>query len=345
MTDNHVHVTQDGKEFVTCNRGDGLGVGMIRHMGIRQIILSTEENDVVQRRAEKLGIEAIHGSADKSDSLRCYCSEHQFDLDTVLYVGNDMNDFDVMKLVGFAVCPADACSEIKKISLWRTKAMGGDGVIRELADHLRAGAEKQASIIRHKSNAGLSQIGSQLEQGIRIREDILKNTSMLGWLADLADSVYRALKSGGKIIFAGNGGSFADAQHLAAEFVGRFMVERGPLASLCLGANSSLITAVGDDYGFDDIFSRELQCIASDKDILILLSTSGNSENLLASLRVAEELGVSVFGFTGRGGGELARRVPCFIVPSDHTARIQEVHITIGHILCDMVDRGMLETE
>jgi len=99
---------------------------------------------------------------------------------------------------------------------------------------------------------------------------------------------------------------------------------------------------VGNDYGFNNIFSRELECLASEEDILVLLSTSGNSANLLAAVQVAKRLGVAVFGLTGKGGGELARQVSCFVVPSDHTARIQEIHITLGHMLCDMIDRKLL---
>lgn len=344
MTDNRVHVTQDGKEFVTCNRGDGLGVGMIKSIGIQQVILSTEVNNVVQRRAEKLGLEAIHGSADKSESLRLYCAKHKIDLDTVLYVGNDVNDFEVMGQVAFPVCPADAHPEIKKISQWQTQVNGGYGVIRELADKLLVETEVRTETIHHQNDVDTERVRSQLEQSIHIRQDILKNKSMLNLLVNLADTIHLTLGKGGKIIFAGNGGSFADAQHLAAEFVGRFMVEREPLASICLGTNSSLTTAVGNDYSFGQIFSRELKGIASEKDVLILISTSGNSENLLESVSVAEDMGIFTFGFVGKDGGGLAQRIPCFIVPSEHTARIQELHITIGHILCDMVDQKILSS-
>jgi 3-deoxy-D-manno-octulosonate 8-phosphate phosphatase (KDO 8-P phosphatase) len=136
MTDNRVFVTQDGKESVACNRGDGLGIDMIKGMSIPQIILSTETSNVVLQRAEKLGIFAIHGTGNKKNSLSSYCLKKDIFLKKVLYVGNDLNDMDVMRRVGFPICPADAHEKIRELSIHITKAKGGGGVVRELADWL-----------------------------------------------------------------------------------------------------------------------------------------------------------------------------------------------------------------
>jgi 3-deoxy-D-manno-octulosonate 8-phosphate phosphatase (KDO 8-P phosphatase) len=136
MTDNRVFVTQDGKESVACNRGDGLGINMIKGMSIPQIILSTETSNVVLQRAEKLGIFAIHGTGNKKNSLSSYCLKKDIFLKKVLYVGNDLNDMDVMRRVGFPICPADAHEKIRELSIHITKAKGGGGVVRELADWL-----------------------------------------------------------------------------------------------------------------------------------------------------------------------------------------------------------------
>jgi len=136
MTDNRVTVDQDGKESVVCNRGDGLGINIIKAMEIPQIILSTETNIVVNKRAQKLGIPALQGSQNKKESLSAYCRENGFDFSSTLYVGNDLNDLEVMEQVGTAVCPADAHEKILGISHYITKAAGGQGVIRELAEWL-----------------------------------------------------------------------------------------------------------------------------------------------------------------------------------------------------------------
>lgn len=136
MTDNRVHVFQDGSECVAANRADGLGVGLIRKVGIPQLILSTETNPVVKARASKLNLEVVDSCDDKEQFLTSYCQKNGYDLDRVLYVGNDINDLKIMKLVGHPVAPADAHSDVKKIAKFITKAVGGAGVVRELADVL-----------------------------------------------------------------------------------------------------------------------------------------------------------------------------------------------------------------
>lgn len=138
MTDNRVLVLQDGTEAVFANRADGLGVNLIRGMGIPQLILSTETNPVVQVRATKLGIEAINGCADKCDALTQYCTRHGMDMSRVVYIGNDTNDLEVMEAVGYPVSPADAHESVKAIACIVTRARGGEGVVKEFAEMLEA---------------------------------------------------------------------------------------------------------------------------------------------------------------------------------------------------------------
>ena len=139
MTNNLVYLSEDGKESVACNRSDGLAVGMLRGAGFEQIIISTECNPVVLLRANKLGLKAIQGCKDKKDTLYKYCKEGGYSLDKVIYVGNDLNDKEVMSMVGYPICPQDAYSEIKNIACYITKAEGGCGVVRELAGLIVAG--------------------------------------------------------------------------------------------------------------------------------------------------------------------------------------------------------------
>lgn len=138
MTDNRVYVMQDGREAVVCNRADGLGVDMLRAAGVPQFIISTEENEVVRARADKLGLEVIHGCADKRQALEAVCASRSYALARVLYVGNDVNDLEAMRIVGYPVSPADAHATIRAMACLVTQASGGAGVIRELADILLA---------------------------------------------------------------------------------------------------------------------------------------------------------------------------------------------------------------
>lgn len=178
----------------------------------------------------------------------------------------------------------------------------------------------------------------QIRASIAVKESMLADKKLLGQVHLLAQACLASLRSGGKIIFAGNGGSFADAQHLSAEFTSRFLFDRAPLASVALVTNSSAITAIGNDYGYEQIFARELQAIAKPDDVFIPISTSGNSANILAAVSVAKELCVTTVALAGAGQGQISQMSDCICIPSTETARIQECHILIGHIVCGLVE-------
>ncbi|MBI4735610.1 MAG: D-sedoheptulose 7-phosphate isomerase [candidate division NC10 bacterium] len=155
----------------------------------------------------------------------------------------------------------------------------------------------------------------------------------------VARRMAETLRKGGKILFFGNGGSAADAQHLAAEFVNRFLRDRGALAAVSLTTDTSALTSIGNDLGFDQVFSRQVEALGRPGDLVVAISTSGNSPNVLRGVEAARRLGCGTVGLTGGSGGLLAKTVDeAFIVPSAETPRIQETHITLGHALCALVD-------
>jgi len=156
----------------------------------------------------------------------------------------------------------------------------------------------------------------------------------------VSELLARALLEGNKVFFFGNGGSAADAQHIAAEFVGRFALERPALPALALSVNTSCVTAIGNDYGFDQVFSRQLEALARPGDIAVGISTSGKSPNVAMALAVAKTMKLRTVALTGRTGGTLRGNVEyCICIPSDETPRIQECHILIGHIISELVER------
>lgn len=158
-------------------------------------------------------------------------------------------------------------------------------------------------------------------------------------IAAVAKVCSTAIKAGNRIYLMGNGGSAADSQHIAAEFVGRFQIERQPLPALAFTTDTSLLTAVGNDYGFDEIFARQVRAFVEPGDVVIGSSTSGNSANILKAMACSTERGGVTVAFTGQGGGKLAACCDyCLAVPSPITARVQEAHILIGHIICQYVD-------
>lgn len=157
-----------------------------------------------------------------------------------------------------------------------------------------------------------------------------------------AEMMTAALHDGGKILFCGNGGSAADAQHIAAELVGRYKRERASLPGIALTVDTSALTAIANDYGYDAVFERQLRGLARSGDVLVGISTSGNSPNVVRALEAAREMGVRSIGFTGEGGGRMATLCDlCLRVPSKDTPRIQEMHIAIGHMLCELVETAL----
>jgi len=171
------------------------------------------------------------------------------------------------------------------------------------------------------------------------RELFQRLDSLDALVGEVALRITESLRQGGKVMFCGNGGSAADSQHLAAEFTGRFIKDRRPLAGLALSTDSSALTCIGNDYGFDDVFSRQVAGLGRAGDCIVGISTSGNSSNVIRAFDVAREAGIVTIGLLGRDGGKLAALSDyAIIVPSDVTARIQEAHILIGHTLCGAVE-------
>lgn len=182
-------------------------------------------------------------------------------------------------------------------------------------------------------------IGEELRTVASHMEELAKQASVIARIAELC---VHALQSGGKVMFCGNGGSAADSQHLAAEFVGRYKMERRALHAVALTVDTSVLTAVGNDYGYDEVFRRQVEGIGRAGDVLIGLSTSGNSTNVLRAFEQAGEMGISTVALTGAGGGLMQKVADvCLAVPSSVTNHIQEMHITAGHLVCELVEKSV----
>ncbi len=185
-------------------------------------------------------------------------------------------------------------------------------------------------------------ISESIEQSIAAKQDILTNGDFLARIEKAADMITASLRGGGKIHFCGNGGSAADAQHLAAELSGRFYYDRPPLNAEALHCNSSYLTAVGNDYGYEHIFARLIRGTGHKGDVLVGISTSGNSKNILYAYDACRELGISIISMTGATGGKMKNASDLLLnVPSTDTPRIQESHIMIGHIICELVESAI----
>jgi len=192
-------------------------------------------------------------------------------------------------------------------------------------------------------NAKISlKVKTILQESIAVKEK-LKEKCYTDLISKIVDLAVECLKNKGKIMLCGNGGSAADTQHLAAEFVNRFKKERVPLPALALTTDTSIITSIANDYSYSEIFTKQILALGKKEDILIAISTSGNAENVLAAVETAKQIGIKTIALTGKDGGGLKEVADiCLIVPSNDTARIQEAHITIGHIICETVEEEVV---
>jgi len=185
-------------------------------------------------------------------------------------------------------------------------------------------------------------IADRIAESIAVKQALLESDRFLSLVGEVAHVIAKSLRNNGKVFFFGNGGSAADAQHLAAELVGRYLRERPGLPVLALTANGSCVTAIANDYGYDLVFARQLEAIGARGDIAIGISTSGNSRNVVRAIESAREKGMITVAMTGSEGGQLKPLVDyCLCITSDQTARIQESHILIGHILCEIVEEEL----
>lgn len=185
-------------------------------------------------------------------------------------------------------------------------------------------------------------VGDRIQRSLDVKKELLLDASLRSLIVKVALRIVDALRAGRKVFFFGNGGSAADAQHLAAEFAGRYTKERPALSAVALGANLSSATSIGNDYGFDALFARELEALGKRGDVAVGISTSGNSRNVIRALEIANLRSIYTVALTGASGGALRNIADCALcVPAEETPRIQECHILVGHIICELVEEMM----
>jgi D-sedoheptulose 7-phosphate isomerase len=189
-------------------------------------------------------------------------------------------------------------------------------------------------------------VRARIQRDIEIKHILLASDSYHDLVTHVAMQIVKSLRAGGKVMFFGNGGSAADAEHLAGEFTGRYLKERRPLPALALHANASSLTAIGNDYGFDFVFARQLEALGKEGDVAVGISSSGNSPNVLRALEAAKSKSIYTVALAGLTGGAMKKVADCTIcIPSEETPRIQECHILTGHLICEIVEETMFEPQ
>jgi D-sedoheptulose 7-phosphate isomerase len=183
------------------------------------------------------------------------------------------------------------------------------------------------------------------EESIRVKQAFLRDN--LKTLTQAIDALVSAFQRGNKLLLFGNGGSAADAQHIAAEFVNRFMIERPPLPAIALTTDSSVLTSIANDYSYNEVFAKQVQALGKEGDVAMALSTSGNSSNVIAAIDACKKLNITTIGLTGGKGGQMLGKVDLLLNVSEgrNSARIQETHILVGHVICDLVDQRLFPSQ
>lgn len=336
LTDGKIYYSENGVEQKTLSFKDLDAVTELRARDIKLGIITGEKNFFTQYVNEKIHPDYFEESCKEKKLVLMEIAQKMGVLSSeICYIGDGRYDKEAIAYSGLGVCPADAIAEVKTVADVVLTIGGGQGCIAELLDVIRnyEAGEWMTKRTLNTTIQGHISIARLMKNSVELKKEIEKAIEVIKGV----------FSQKGQLLLCGNGGSAADAQHIATEFVSRFYRERAALNAEALTVNTSSITAIGNDYSFQHIFARQVEAKGKVGDILIVLSTSGNSQNVILAVRKAKEMGMTTIAFTGADSTcSLVQEVDIILsVPSDITPRIQEMHILIGHIICECVEEEL----
>ncbi len=289
------------------------------------------------------------GKKDKLAVLKAFCREYGLDREKICYVGDGKYDLEAIRYAGIGACPHDGLGEVKQEADIILNTSGGQGCIAELYTWFWRKVyrkEKSSDQKACQNAARIHGIETIVHAHVGMAERILADSELLHTTEAVCREIMNTYRHGGRLFLCGNGGSAADAQHLAAEMVGRFYLERKGWPAEALTTDSSVITALANDYDYNMVFARQVEAKGMAGDVLVGITTSGKSENILKAFDEAEKKGMTTVLMTGgKGGLPLIRADYILRIPSEDTPRIQEGHMLIGHIMCELIEAGLTEGE
>lgn len=340
ITDGSVIIDSRGIEQKQINLKDIDAIFELHRRGYKLIAITGEDTEIVNYFEKRFPWEHFYrGNKAKKETVQQIESEMGIGKDNICYVGDGKYDVELLEYAGLGICPANAIDKAKDAADIILQNEGGKGCIWELISIL----EKYG-----KDGCAYAHFYKRLEEHSNILKKIASDQELIATVMKIGDRIIDILKNKGTIYLCGNGGSAADAQHIAAEFVGRFYQERKGLSAEALTVNTSILTGISNDYSFERVFVRQLEAKAHAGDMLIGISTSGTSKNILEALHFAKENGIISVLMTGEGfETSMFSNVADYIVkvPSLITPRIQEAHIFIGHVIAEYVEYEMFKEE
>jgi D-sedoheptulose 7-phosphate isomerase len=314
-------------------------VAQARRSGLMIALVTGEDTPAVTGIAERFGVEqVVRGAKDKLSALSRLSAELSISLDRFCYIGDSDRDAPALSKVGLGLAPANATSTAKAAAHVVLSRSGGAGAV----------AEGVCLLSKLNQNGEASPL-MELEMKRIISDSIAAHQAMLEQsipvLVQVAHTFIRAIRAGRKVLFFGNGGSAAEAQHVAGELIGRFAQERNPWPAIALTTDTSVLTAIGNDWEYAEIFARQVRGLAKPGDVVVGISTSGRSPNVLRGLEAGRQSGATTVGFTGANADHMSEHSDiCFAAPATATSRIQELSLLAWHSVCELVERELVKT-
>lgn len=334
LTDGTVSLKGDDKRI---SFHDLDAVTQARKRGLRLALVTGEANEMVEQIAQRFRIaEVTPGAKDKVSALQALSAKWGVPLAAMCYVGDSDRDAPAMALVGLGVAPANGTALAKEMADVVVSRPGGSGVVSQVLPLIW-----QHNELAEHSDAMQAEMQCIAQDSLTAHQRLIDES--LPTLVQVAQVMIQAIRTGRKILFFGNGGSAADAQHVAGEIVGRFLKESEAWPAIALTTDTSILTAVGNDWDFADVFARQVRGLARPGDVVVGISTSGNSPNVLRGLADGRKIGATTIGFTGEKECQMPNYCDiCYQAPATVTPRIQELHILAWHAICEIVENAIL---
>lgn len=343
MTDGKRYVSGGGIEFKSISMKDLDAVKLFKDAGYKVGCISGEDTEFSRKFVQMVELDYVKlGCKAKLDAILEIETIYHIAPKDICYIGDGKYDIPVFEVAGLSLCPADAIKEVRRVASIILKRNGGEGCVAESYTLLNEifvlyGESKDFDLI----------LQQRMKDHMAILAELSESECYIAKIRTAAQMIIACYKQKRKLLLCGNGGSAADAQHLAAEMVGRFYMERQPLNAEALTANTSILTSLANDYDYNMIFARQLEAKAVSGDVLIGITTSGTSGNILQAFRKAKEMDVGTILMTGKIAEDapILQYTDCLIdIPSQNTSRIQEMHIMVGHMICEIVEKIMAES-
>jgi len=344
LTDGTVRYSARGDEEKSLFMRDVDAVFEARRCGLLVGLVTGEETQWVEFIARRLAIEVmVQGAKDKLAAVQQLARAEGIGLDAVCYVGDSDRDAPALAAVGLGLAPHDASAKAKRAAAMVLSSPGGRGAVAETVRLVLRSRDHCETAVTHADGepetdqGALTAIREMIGESIAVQQEVARTVAPS--ILQAAQLLARSLVGGGKVLTFGNGGSAADAEHMAAELIGRFERDRAGLPAIALTANSAIVTALGNDFGQAEVFARQIEALGEPGDVAVAISTSGRSQNVIAAAYRARVFGLGVVVLTGENGGELSPLADvCVSVPSSSAARIQEAHAVVIHAICSAVD-------